>query len=792
MLKIRLFFFGLFLALLFSVHAQKKSFNTELLAHVPFTERSAGCWGFEKDGIKYAIIGNFSTTLIFSLEDPKNPRLRYSASGTNSIWREIKSFKDHIYVVTDQGQDGLTIIDMSKAPETISHSFYKPVLTVGNDTHEMRTCHYNFIDEKGFLYLSGCNFSQRGVLIFDLKPDPKNPVFVGAADQAYSHDTYVRGDTMYNSEILAGRLAFYDVRDRTQPKLMVTQVTSRAFTHNAWPSDNTKYVFTTDERSGAFLESYDISDYNNIKLLDQFRPLERENDGVIPHNTHYLNGFLVTSWNTDGIRITDAHRPDNLVEVGYFDTWEDPAICHNGFNGCWGVFPFTGSNIIYGSDINNGLFIIQVDYKRACYLEGAITDGNGNGISNARIEILSSQLNKAFSGANGIFKTGLASSGTYQVRITHPDFEAVEKIVALEHGEVMELTFQMVRKNSVSLKMNTIDVDGKPLSAKVLVRGIANVYNLETDVNGVLSTEILAGDYDIFVSAWGHKVQVSEKANLNENATLAFVLDPGYEDNFENDLRWNVVNSSPVISGSWVRAKPNQTEYLNDLIANPGVDGEDSGSFAMVTGNGSRGADCDDVEEGRTVLYSPEMNLSKYAEPQLNYDIWFFNASAGAPLTDTLYVKLSDGMTEVIVDKFYGATQEWIKVRNKSIPTEFLSAPGIKLVIEARKRVAGTIVEAGFDHFFVSEKVVSSVQDNSYLKDMTIFPNPAETSVEVRLENISGEFNKSEYQIFDQSGRPVLSGRVEFNTFAIDISFLHAGLYTIVVPGHKVQRFTRI
>lgn len=791
MLNIRALIICAIFLFLANLNAQKRSFNTELLAHVPFSERSAGCWGFEKDGIKYAIIGNFSSTLVFSLEDPKNPKLRYSALGTNSIWREVKSYNDHVYVVTDQGQDGLTIIDMTKAPENISHTFFKPMLTVGNDTREMQRCHYNFIDEKGYLYLSGCNFSQRGVLIFDLKPDPKNPVFIGAADLAYSHDTYVRGDTMYNSEILAGRLGFYDVSDRTQPKLMATQVTSRAFTHNAWPSDDTKYVFTTDERSGAFLESYDISDYNNIRLLDQYRPLESENDGVIPHNTHYLNGFLVTSWYTDGIRITDAHRPDNLVEVGFFDTWEDPTICHRGFNGCWGVFPYTGSNIIYGSDINNGLYIIEVDYKRACYLEGIITDENGIGISNALVEIISDQLNREYSAANGVFKTGQALSGTFQVRITHPDFQTVEKTIVLDHGQVTELYVQLTRKKTVTLKITTKDIDGKPVSARVLVRGAANVYHFETDINGTLSGDILADNYDLFVSSWGYKIQVSEDINMTENTTLSLVLNVGYEDDFEHDMGWKVVSSSPNLPGAWVRGKPNQTEYFNDLIANPGTDGDDAGLLAMVTGNGSRGADCDDVDDGRTTLTSPEMDFSKYTNPQLNYDVWFFNASTGVPLRDTLYVKMTDGTSEVVIDKFYGAAQEWVKVRNKDVPASMETRPGLKVIIEASESVAGSIVEAGFDHFFVTEKTVSSVHHDSSLKAMAVYPNPAETWMEIRLEDSAVLWGRTAYQIFDQSGRMVMTGNTDFNTFAVDITSLQTGLYTVVVPGYNACRFIR-
>lgn len=118
-----------------NVFGQKQSFNTELLAHVPFNEESSDCWGFEKDGVRYAIIGNNSKTSVFSLEDPRNPILRHTTPGAKSIWRDIKSYNNHLYVTADQGQDGVAIIDMTGAPSSISHTFFKPTLTVGIDTN---------------------------------------------------------------------------------------------------------------------------------------------------------------------------------------------------------------------------------------------------------------------------------------------------------------------------------------------------------------------------------------------------------------------------------------------------------------------------------------------------------------------------------------------------------------------------------------------------------------------------------------------------------------------------------
>ena len=70
--------------------------------------------------------------------------------------------------------------------------------------------------------------------------------------------------------------------------------------------------------------------------------------------------------------VIDAHKPDNLVETAYYDTWDDIYIAHTSYHGAWGAFPYTDNNLVYVSDIENGLFILDVDYVRASYLEGNI------------------------------------------------------------------------------------------------------------------------------------------------------------------------------------------------------------------------------------------------------------------------------------------------------------------------------------------------------------------------------------------------------------------------------------
>lgn len=771
---------------------QNASLNASVISRVQFQGNNSDVWGYQKDSINYAIIGNARQTSVYSLEDPTNPILRYEANGELSIWRDIKSYNNHLYVTTDQGQDGLVIIDMTKAPDTISHTNFRPEIIVNNQTNVLNRCHNLYIDEKGICYLAGCNVGRKGVLMFDLNGDPNNPEYVGIADQTYSHDAFTRGDTLYASEINVGRLTIYDVTDKANPIVLGTQATSRNFTHNAWPSDDGKYVFTTDERGGAYVDAYDIRELPNIKLIDRFRPLERENDNVIPHNTHYYKGFLVTSWYTDGVRIVDAHKPDNLVEIAYYDTWEDPTACHNGFSGCWGAFPFTGTNLLYASDINNGLFVIDVDYKRACYLEGVVKDTDGLAIPNAKIEILSEQINREFTSPSGDYKTGLAFDGSFQVEITHPDFVTQIVTVILERGEVTILNPVLFRKRPIDVSFDIKSVDGEGIPANILLTNNSKPYNLQAGLDGTLNEILSSANYELFVNAWGYERIYQQEFIIGVGADneLVLNLEKGYTDNFENNLNWTV-ESTPDMAGEWERVRPRGTKF-GTIQANPELDSDDDGNIAYVTGNGIPGAGCDDVDNGTTALVSPLMDLSDFNEPKLNYDVWFFNSGGASPVNDTLVIKLTNGIDEVIVDKIFGNTNGWKSVREIDILSFISTEDSLRLIVEASDfSGSGHLVEAGFDNFFISQKIVSSAADLASIYDKVIvYPNPANDQLIIEL----GEKRNIEvlnYQIISATGSVAKEGAINFHTSRLDINELPVGMYFLDIKGKSPVKFIK-
>ncbi|HJW28549.1 MAG TPA: hypothetical protein VJ508_04775, partial [Saprospiraceae bacterium] len=79
----------------------------------------------------------------------------------------------------------------------------------------------------------------------------------------------------------------------------------------------------------------------------------------IAHNPYILGDLCYLSYYHDGVQVFDISNPTNITNYGYYDTYPDNTD-YNGYVGCWGCYPFLPSGTILGSDMNNGLFMLQL------------------------------------------------------------------------------------------------------------------------------------------------------------------------------------------------------------------------------------------------------------------------------------------------------------------------------------------------------------------------------------------------------------------------------------------------
>jgi choice-of-anchor B domain-containing protein len=734
-------------------------------------------WGYvTPGGHEYAIVGNQNGTSIVDIStDPSNPTEVFYSPGATTIWRDMKVYGTTAYI-TNEGDNGLKIIDLSNLPGPITSA---DVYQFTGSTYPFTTAHNIFIDvPAGRCYITGADNGVGGAIILDLTQDQLNPVELGRYDDYYMHDIYVRNDTLWGGAINDGFFTVVDVSDPSNCVTLATQITPSTFSHNVWLSDDGNVLYTTDEVADAYIAAYDVSDLNNITELDRIQSSPGEN--VIPHNVFVHNSdFLITSYYRDGVTIHDCSNPNNLVEVGFYDT--SPAFDGDGFNGCWGVYPYLPSGLIIASDIENGCFVLDPTYVPASFLEGTITDAsNANPINNAIIDIAAATVTDN-SDLSGNYLTGVATAGTYDVTYSKLGYitQTVTN-VSLTSGNTTTVDVQLVPQVTFTLQGVVLDTNNNPIpNAEVLIRNAQQT--LTTTTNGLGEFDFngfLTDVYDVIIGSWGYHTICLPNQLLDDNSGVyTYELEEGYSDQFDIDLGWTV--SGNANTGDWERGVPNGTTYIG-IDANPGEDSQDCGEMAFVTGNAGGQAGNDDIDGGETVLSSPLMDLSSYSDPYMSFERWFFNAGGSGTPNDSLVIELSNGTQSAVIDQAIfndPNTSEWAFKEIRVL--DYLPLSGfMQLKARAMDENGGHLVEAGFDNFFVRDSVIDVTQISEVdAIDFNVYPNPFQENITLTW---GGNYEQVTIQIIEPASGRIVDVLSVQNSSSVEVSpAIAKGLYLI-------------
>ena len=328
----------------------QSSLNMVQIGNLSYNQDLNDVWGYvDLNGNEHALVGCANGFSYVDVSNPSNPQEVFFISGSNSVWRDLKTWGKYAYVTTE-AEDGLLIVDLTDLSGQ-TYTYW---------TDQFMRAHNIYIDENGFAYIFGSQDGPTdGAIILDLNDDPMNPSVAGLFDAYYLHDGMVRGDTLWGAAVYEGVLTAVDVSDKANPVILGSTPTSCNFTHNAWVSDDGNYVFTTDEQSDCNVGAYDVSNISDIQEIDLIQSWNNENGfPVIPHNTHVLGDYLVTSYYTSGVTVIDASDPFNMNEIAYYDT--SPDYEGGEFEGCWGAYPFLPSGLILATDQQTGLHILEI------------------------------------------------------------------------------------------------------------------------------------------------------------------------------------------------------------------------------------------------------------------------------------------------------------------------------------------------------------------------------------------------------------------------------------------------
>ncbi|MDB5103620.1 MAG: hypothetical protein JWP91_1309 [Fibrobacteres bacterium] len=369
------------------------------------TQASAGVWGWTgATGKEYALLtsrkpGGISIVDISAPATPKE--INFIPSTGNSIWHEVNGYHNYIYKVSQENSDGLQIIDMSPLNQG------KPAVLVKSPTTWFKTAHTVFVDttvSPARLYVA--YESTAGVMIFTLE-DPENPKLIRTI-VGEAHDMYARGDRLYISNQFKATLTIWNIANvatTTPLKLSVIDFNAidpglgepaKGISHNSWPSEDNKVLFTTEETAGCTIKSWDLTNISLSsppKLLGKYIGVK----GIIGHNVYIKGNLMFVGHYTAGIRVVDISDPVNMKEVAF----HRPSASKELFGGTWGVYPwFKSGSIIHGDDVA-GLFIEKLDPAVTALANG----------KNADPKLMIRALD------NGTIKLRLSQAGPYVMSI---------------------------------------------------------------------------------------------------------------------------------------------------------------------------------------------------------------------------------------------------------------------------------------------------------------------------------------------------------------------------------------
>jgi choice-of-anchor B domain-containing protein len=581
--------------------SQAQNFNLTLQSTINFPGESlANVWGYSAGGKHYALVGARNGTYIFDITVPTTPVPIDTIPGPSNLWKEIKTFGNYAYVVSEGGW-GIQVINLATLPagNLPYQSIYPNIAGIGT----INSAHALHVDEtKGYLYIYGSKITGGTLigypLVFNLNGSTAGVSnawapqyagkFIASGFSTYVHDGYVDNDMMYSGHIYAGKVAIVNMANKAAPVMLGSQTTPNAFTHNTWKEGTT--IFTTDETASSYLTAYNVADPADIKELDriQFTP----GSGSAVHNTYIKNSYAVTSWYKDGVAIIDVNRPANMVVTGRYDTYTVGS--GSGFEGCWGVYPyFVGSDIIIASNMgtnvtpNNGqLVVLQPTYTRGCYLEGVVTNSvTGDIVSGALVELLSSGVaNESSAAQTGAYKMARYGGGTYTLRVSKAGFVTYTTTVTISTGV---LTTQNVPLQPTNLPVSLTAFEAKANADRTatLDWNTANERNnegfgIEMSANGTDWQNIG------FVTGQGDSdkpVDYSFQTEVLSGGNWLFRL---AQRDTDGKVNYSNIQSVDIAEKTFsVRIAPNPVTETANLMVNWGESAEQSLSVEVFNGN---------------------------------------------------------------------------------------------------------------------------------------------------------------------------------------------------------------
>ncbi|MFC5730590.1 MULTISPECIES: choice-of-anchor B family protein [Nocardioides] len=362
--------------------------KTDLKSFIPLTEFDSvwanDVWGWTdpQTGREYALVGLFEGTGFVDITDASDPVVlgvlpTHTRVRSGGIWRDIKVYRDHAYIVSENAGHGMQVFDLTR----LRGATEKQAWTEDGWLGGFGQAHNLAINEdSGMAYVVG---STRGVtacgapgnggpIIVDLSV-PDAPAVAGCyLGDGYTHDvhcvTYHGPDTAYTGREICSAsnedtVTVLDATDPTDVKQLArVPYETSSYTHQGWFTEDHSHFLMGDELDelrGTVEETttyvFDMTDLDAPELIGT------GSSGLdsIDHNIFIKDGIAYESNYTSGLRMFDLHKvaDGRLKQVGWFDG--HPADDETKFAGTWSNYPYFESGNVVFTGVEEGLFVVR-------------------------------------------------------------------------------------------------------------------------------------------------------------------------------------------------------------------------------------------------------------------------------------------------------------------------------------------------------------------------------------------------------------------------------------------------
>lgn len=504
----------LFCSLTFSSLALSQGFtyNTTLFGQRLYSNnRGSGCWGYSDTVIvsgtprirELAFFGCFNGTSIVDITTPALRELAFIPTQSNSptsngnSWREIRTSGRYAYITTEATGGGLQIVDLLPDPNNPDSVRLVTKFNTGgnnNNQHNLGSTGGYAWQADNFIYLCGGQVTTGsgnvgGMAIYDVS-NPTSPVLLSRYATRYVHDVFVKNDTAYLANINDGFVDIVNVSNKSNPVRIKTFTypapsSGDAGTHNVWVSEDSKFIFTTDEVAPSgqnILRVHDARDYDNIIVNAATYKSPVGSQNAVVHNAYVRGQHIIMSYYTQGVKVVDISEPLDPVEVGAYNTYGSTTA--GGYNGCWGVFPFYPSGKIIASDINGvgnstgKLSVIEFNNARAGTVRGFVKDAvSEEVIAGAQIRAIDFYNKTRVSNSEGFYRIRTVQGGNKRFVVSASGYRTdTLRINVPENGDSITV--------DVNLQPNTSDTSPIELPQRfALYQNYPNPFNPTTVIS---------------------------------------------------------------------------------------------------------------------------------------------------------------------------------------------------------------------------------------------------------------------------------------------------------------------